>query len=48
MPKLIITFAVNVTMSVSKDRAFVKLFGNKAHAPVPNSSMLLWAFRLEC
>jgi len=35
MPKLTIVFAVNMTLSILKDRALVKLFGTKPPAAVP-------------
>ena len=35
MPKLILTFGVNMTMSILKDKALVKLFGTKPPSAVP-------------
>jgi hypothetical protein len=35
MPKLCITFLVNVSLSLAKDRALVRLFGAGKPLPVP-------------
>ena len=35
MPKLTIVFGVNMTLSILKDRALVKLFGTKPPASLP-------------
>ena len=45
MPKLTIVFGVNMTLSILKDRALVKLFGTKPPAAVPMQSFALWAVR---
>jgi hypothetical protein len=45
MPKLWITFFVNMATSILKDRAFVRLFGSIKPAPIPFSSYSFWAMR---
>jgi hypothetical protein len=45
MPKLWITFVVNMAASILKDRAFVRMFGSIKPAPIPISSYSFWAAR---
>jgi hypothetical protein len=45
MPKLWIVFMVNMTFSILKDRALVRLFGTIKPAPVPPMSYFFWSFR---
>ena len=44
-PKLSIVFMVNMTFSILKDRALVRLFGTIKPAPIPAMSYLFWSFR---
>jgi len=45
MPKLWLTFVVNMGASILKDRAFVRMFGSAQPAPIPVSSYSFWAAR---
>ena len=45
MPKLLGVFMVNMTTSILKDRALVRLFGTIKPAPVPGMGYLFWSFR---
>eukprot|EP00466_Bigelowiella_natans_P011311 jgi/Bigna1/87280/estExt_fgenesh1_pg.C_180156 len=45
LPKLMSTFVVNTTTCIAKDRAFAKMFGTKAAAPIPPMSYAIWLGR---
>jgi len=44
-PKFIGVSVVNLTMSISKDRAFARLFGTKTPEKVPMKSITIWCVR---
>lgn len=45
MPKLLLVFAVNMSASIAKDRALVRLFGSVKGASVPLPSYCYWSIR---